>query len=387
MKEDKQMIKILQINSGSENFGGVSGFLYTLFTNIDREQVKFDFLSPELTTYGLRRAEIESMGGNIYELKIIGNVLTRKIKLYTELKKFLKTHNYEIVHVNSGNFFFNLFAGAAIKASGVKIRIVHSHNAGDATAGKLKENIRELLKPLMEKQYTHHMACSVAAEKFMFSKKMCDSKKVKLVHNGINIANYIYKEEARDRLRAELGIENKYVVGHVGRFLKQKNHNFLIDVFDELLKKEPEAVLLLVGTGDLEDEIKEKVRCLGLQGKVKFLGARKDVADLYQAMDVFFLPSLHEGLGIVGLEAQVSGLVIVMSSNVPDEVKIIDRVSFIGLDENMDSWCDALLKGKCVVRGDFSKEMIAAGYSAKEVAAEMLEFYKKAYQFYYCGND
>ena len=179
----KEPIRVLQINSGSRSFGGVSSFLYNVYTNIDREQVQFDFLSPNVTTYGIHREEIEEMGGRIYELGIKGNILTRKTGLYKRLYEFLTQHAYSIVHINSGNFFFNLFAVMAVRKAGVPCRIVHSHNAGDTSRSRIKKAVFEALKPQLERNATTLLACSRKAAGYMFTDRTVREGKVQIVKN------------------------------------------------------------------------------------------------------------------------------------------------------------------------------------------------------------
>ena len=228
----KEPIRVLQINSGSRSFGGVSSFLYNVYTNIDREKLQFDFLSPEVTTYGIHREEIEKSGGRIYELGIKGNILTRKTGLYKRLRQFLAKHRYSIVHINSGNFFFNLFAVMAVRKAGVPCRIVHSHNAGDTNRSRIKKAAFEALKPQLEKNATLLLACSRKAASYMFTDQTVREGRVQIVKNGINAERFRFDPEIRKTVRQELGLQDKFVVGHVGRFYKQKNHVFLIRIFE-----------------------------------------------------------------------------------------------------------------------------------------------------------
>lgn len=336
MNRKEKSIRILEINAGSKNFGGVSSFLYNIYMHIDRSKVQFDFLSPNETTYAIHQEEIEQCGGRIYELKVKGNIITRKLKLYSGLRKFLKEKEYKIVHVHSGDFIFNLIVVLAAKKECVPVRIVHSHNAGDTYDSKIREMIVSILKPCLEKKATHLMACSRKAAQYMFSPS--GASQAEIIPNGIDVERFRFDPIVREEMRASLGIQGKFVVGHVGRFQKQKNHAFLIDIFNEVLKIEPEAVLLLFGTGTLQEEIEKKVDHLGIRECVKFMGVRTDIEKMYQAMDVFLLPSFHEGLPVTGIEVQASGLPMILSDTITDEVKIVDSVEFVSLSCSAAEW-------------------------------------------------
>ena len=359
----KEPIRVLQINSGSRSFGGVSSFLYNVYTNIDREQVQFDFLSPNVTTYGIHREEIEEMGGRIYELGIKGNILTRKTGLYKRLYEFLTQHAYSVVHINSGNFFFNLFAVMAVRKAGVPCRIVHSHNAGDTNRSRIKKAAFEALKPQLEKNATLLLACSRKAASYMFTDQTVREGRVQIVKNGINAERFRFDPEIRKTVRQELGLQDKFVVGHVGRFYKQKNHVFLIRIFEKIHEKEPESVLLLFGKGDLETEVRGLVNELGMAPYVRFMGEVPDIERMYQAMDVFVMPSFHEGLPVSCVEIQAAGVPCVLSDAITEEIKIADSLQFLSLSDSPEIWAKAALsmKGHRDLNG--YENVIRSGYA------------------------
>ncbi len=376
----KEPIRVLQINSGSRSFGGVSSFLYNVYTNIDREQVQFDFLSPNVTTYGIHREEIEEMGGRIYELGIKGNILTRKTGLYKRLYEFLTQHAYSVVHINSGNFFFNLFAVMAVRKAGVPCRIVHSHNAGDTNRSRIKKAAFEALKPQLEKNATLLLACSRKAASYMFTDQTVREGRVQIVKNGINAERFRFDPEIRKTVRQELGLQDKFVVGHVGRFYKQKNHVFLIRIFEKIHEKEPESVLLLFGKGDLETEVRGLVNELGMAPYVRFMGEVPDIERMYQAMDVFVMPSFHEGLPVSCVEIQAAGVPCVLSDAITEEIKIADSLQFLSLSDSPEIWAKAALsmKGHRDLNG--YENVIRSGYAIRDVADGMLKMYKEMYQ-------
>ena len=342
--------------------------------------MQFDFLSPNVTTYGIHREEIEEMGGRIYELGIKGNILTRKTGLYKRLYEFLTQHAYSVVHINSGNFFFNLFAVMAVRKAGVPCRIVHSHNAGDTNRSRIKKAAFEALKPQLEKNATLLLACSRKAASYMFTDQTVREGRVQIVKNGINAERFRFDPEIRKTVRQELGLQDKFVVGHVGRFYKQKNHVFLIRIFEKIHEKEPESVLLLFGKGDLETEVRGLVNELGMAPYVRFMGEVPDIERMYQAMDVFVMPSFHEGLPVSCVEIQAAGVPCVLSDAITEEIKIADSLQFLSLSDSPEIWAKAALsmKGHRDLNG--YENVIRSGYAIRDVADGMLKMYKEMYQ-------
>lgn len=376
MAVTREPVRVLQIISGNKYLGGISQLLYNLYSHIDRDRVQFDFLYPYFATNGAYKDSIEAMGGHVFQLGIGGGKLSRKAKLYPGIKRFLKAHPYEIVHVNSGNFFFNLVATRAAKDAGVKNIIVHSHNTGDPGESSLKKTAIRLMKPLLERQLTARCACSMDAARFMFTEKAVEEGGVTVVRNGLEIGRFCYDPEARAAVRRELNIEGKRAVGHVGRFFPQKNQAYLIRVFARLAERDPDAVLLMLGDGEDMEAIRAQARALGVEDRAFFLGTRTDVERYYQAFDAFAFPSAWEGLGMVLVEAQISGLRCVASTRVPREADATGDVTFIDLgDENIDRWAEAVGAAMHGERRSREVEVAAAGYDIDAVAAQMANRY------------
>ena len=211
----------------------------------------------------------------------------------------------------------------------------------------------------------------------MKSRKYWKEGKVSVLKNAIDIKNFCFSEETRKKYRQELGIDDQLLIGHVGRFQTQKNHDFLVDIFYEISKKDSSAKLLLVGEGPLQEKIKDKVAGLGITDCVIFAGVRDDVANLMQAMDVFLFPSLFEGLGIVLVEAQAAGLPCVASKTViPEEVRLTEEFEFIDLEESAQVWAERVLGIKGTEnRLDGQDKVLKAGYDIKTSAKELETFY------------
>lgn len=362
-----EKIKVLHINAGSGIFGGVSKICLDWYRNIDREKIQFDFLTPNRTTFSTYEDEINSYGGTVYELGINASSSIGKLKLWFALREFFKTHKYDVVHVNSGVLFFNCVVVSAAKTFTNATVFCHSHNNGGRS--KSKEKFAWILKDSLTKKADRLMAVSDSAAAYMFAEKM--AKDVIIINNGIDVAKFNYNEQIRKKLRDQLHFDDKYIIGHVGRFTEQKNHEFLIRLFQSIHQDYPNTILLLVGTGPLEEQERRLVSELNLENSVYFCGVREDVNDLYQIMDVFVLPSIFEGLGIVNIEAQTSGLKCVVSDAVPHSVNITGNVTFLSLNDEYKTWEHELMTS-LDKRLDQSYKVIAAGYDIKQ-SAKILE--------------
>lgn len=311
--------------------GGVEAVIMNYYRHIDRNKIQFDFICDEDSTC-IPREEIESLGG-----KVIICPPYQKLNKYIKfLKRLFKENNYKIVHSNINTL--SVFPLYAAKKAGVPIRIAHSHSTSNKVEWK-KNIVKSILKPFSTKYANCFFACTEHAARYQFGNKMYDSGEVTIINNAIDLDKFKYNEKIRKEIRKELQIkDNVVVIGHIGRFIPQKNHTFLIDVFNEYHKKEPNSVLLLIGQGPLVNDIKNKVDSLKLNDSVKFLGQKSNINDMYQAMDAFILPSLYEGLGMVLIEAQVNGLPCYASTEVPMVAKVTDKINFIGLKEPIKIW-------------------------------------------------
>lgn len=367
-------IKVLQINAGSNNFGGVSAIVLNIYRNIDKSKVQFDFLTPNKTTYAMYRDEIKALGGRIFEFGINSKTFPGKLKLAKKLKEFLSENKYDIIHINSGALLFNcIVAKACKKYSNAKI-FVHSHNNGGRNG--FKELICMPLKKSLVKHSDLLLACSASSAEYMFPK--ANAGEAVIVNNGIDAKKFAYNESVRKKIREEYGLSDNFVIGNIGRFMPQKNHEFIIDIFAEIFEKRKDARLMLVGQGELEESIKEKVNRLGLTDSVLFMGQRNDIDKLCQAMDVFFLPSLFEGFGIVNLEAQAAGLVCVTSDGVPNDADAAGNMKRLSLKLPHDKWIDSLLNIDTSKRTDLSDKIISAGFDIKETGKLMQKLYEGA---------
>ena len=322
------MIRILQIGM-SCNPGGVENFVMNLYRNIDRNQIQFDFLIDHNSPKIAYEDEIKKLGGRIYrEYYRRKEIFTKNRK---SIKQFLNEHP-EItgvhMHANTLNPMFQVLKYA--KKKGLKIRIVHAHNSGYMKKMKLKDKIYEIYaRNRLKSVTTDLLACSSEAGKWMFKKN-----NFIVINNAIDVSKFRYNENKRKEIRKKFEInEKQLVIGHIGRMNYQKNPIFLVEILKEIVKKEPNAILLYIGTGEMECEIKNKICEYNLEHNVVLLGSVEDTSSYFNAMDIFLLPSLFEGLGIVLLEAQANGLVCYTSNNVPEIVNIYNSVHYIELEK------------------------------------------------------
>ena len=345
--------------------GGLETMIMNYYRNIDRSKVQFDFLTHRQERWDYDD-EIEKLGGKIYRLPRLNPFSPSYLKA---LDGFFKEHKeYKIVHCHQ-----DCLSGIPLKyakKNGVPFTIAHSHNANQDK--NLKYLVKLIAKNNISKYSDHLFACGKEAGEWMFK-----TSDFEILNNAIDTKRYIYNEEKSLEMKEKLGVTDKFVIGHVGRFRFQKNHSFIIDIFKEVCKKEPNSTLLLVGDGPLEEEIKKKVDDLGLLDKVKFLGARDDVNDLMQAMDVFILPSLFEGFPLTMIETQASGLNCIISDKVPKECIVTKNVKSISLEKSPKYWANEIIKSKNKERKNLYNEIQDAKFDIKSNAIGLQEFYLK----------
>ena len=360
------MIRVLQVVPNMHR-AGLETLIMNIYRNIDRTKVQFDFLVHYISRFDYDD-EIEELGGKIYRFGVRED--NDIIKYLKDLKNFFEMHpEYTIIHGHMESFGF-LYSRAAKKA-GVPTIIAHSHNA------LIEPTLKGHIKYIMNKPWKHYanvlFACSEKAGKFMFG----DSEFI-VINNGVCCEDFVFNENTRAKYRSNMGLDGKIVIGHIGRFEHQKNHRFLVDVFAEYEKKHKNAVLLLIGEGHLFDEVKNKVHSLNLDNKVRFLGVRSDTSDLYQAMDIFILPSLFEGLPVVGIEAQSAGLPLLTADTVTRELCVTDYVEMLPLNATLDIWTnkiDNMIEKK--KRRNTLNEMNRAGFNIRKTADFLQNFYLK----------
>lgn len=363
--ENKEPIRVAQI-IGKWLGGGVEAVVMNYYRYIDKSKIQFDFICDEDST-NIPYEEIEKLGGKVILIPPYQKVL----KYHKELKRVLKEGKYKIVHSHINTLsVFSLFAA---KCAGVPVRIAHSHSTTNKKEKK-KNLIKQVLRPFSKLFATDYMCCSELAGRWLFGNKEFDKGNVYILNNAIDLDKFKYDEKIRKEKRKELGIkDDTLVIGHVGRFVEQKNHRFLIDIFNEVHKQHENSILLLAGQGPLMEEMKEKVKTLGIEASVKFLGQRNDINELYQAFDVFCLPSLYEGLPVVGVEAQATGLLCVFSDYMTKETKVLNTTEFLSLKQKTIEWANCIIEAKKKFKRKNKREEIANNNFDISVEANKLE--------------
>ena len=351
-------IHVLQFsitNSG----GGVTQYVLNNWRYIDHSIFQFDFVT--FSPYLDFEEQLLAEGCQVFHVKNRAEDNLDEFK--KEIRSILK-NGYDVIHLHT-SFWKSLHMEELAKEAQIPRVIIHAHNSGVFDDDKREEKARchELIKSQINTNIaTDFWACSWKAAEFLYGKQI-PKDKIKIMNNAIDLDSFKYDEVTRNRYRAELGLENCFVIGHVGRFSYQKNHKFLIDVFNKVSKERKDARLMLIGKGPLESEIEKQVRSYGIADKVLFLGKRNDVNALYNAMDVFCFPSHFEGLGMVLIEAQANGLCCLGSNNIPEEAIIHNCMQLLPLE--IKQWRDKLKTNGGWQRKDVETLLRQKGYDIK----------------------
>lgn len=324
-------IRIAQVIGKAVN-GGTESLWINYYKHINRDAIQFDFLV-ESESELISRESIEKIGGKVVIIPSYKN----PFKYMSSLRKIFKDNKYDIVHSNMNSL--SVFTLRAAKKAGIKIRIAHSHSSSNKKEF-LKNIIKNILKPFSKKYATHYFACSKDAAIWLFGKKTYDANKITIINNALDLNRFYFDVAKRKEFRKKNNIDDKFVVGNIGRLMPQKNQLFLIDIYNSFLKNCENSMLLLVGDGPLKEDILKKINSYGIGDKVLLLSAMKNIEDLYQTMDCFVFPSIYEGLGMTLVEAQVSGLEYIASDNIPNEAFITSNGIKLPLDKKM--WINEL---------------------------------------------
>lgn len=355
---------------GKLSAGGVESVIYAYYRHIDHSRFQFDFYI-DADSSCRPNQELIGMGARYFSVP----PYQRLPQYISKLTRCFRENHYQIVHSSLNTLsVFSLFAAWR---AGVPVRICHNHSAGTGRGEAAKNLMKYALRPFAKVFATDYCACSQHAGEWMFGKRAMQRGKVTIFNNAIDVERFRFDLRVRTAVRRELGLEGKFVVGHVGRFCPAKNHSFLLDVFNEVRARHRDAVLLLAGDGELAEAARTKVHRLGLDAGVRFLGVRHDVDRLYQAMDVFVLPSLYEGLGVVNIEAQASGLLCVVSDRVPKEAAVTENVRFLSLDASAAQWADIILGCAGYKRMDMSGQLQSRGFDINIGSKNLQNFYAR----------
>ena len=327
------MIRILHVVSKLSINSGVMNVIMNYYRYIDRTKIQFDFLYFEERMPDFKK-EIENFGGKVYFVHKPS--LKRCINIYKEFNSFFELNAAKYTAVHLHEVYLVHFIKHFCKKYNIKHLITHAHTTkySDNPKNALRNRIMCLG---LNDVATDLFACSKAAGEFYYGKEAVDSGKVKIIPNAINLENYKFNEAIRNKIRKELNIEDKFVVGHIGRMAPPKNQKFLLKIFSEVKKEKNNAILLMIGDGPLKSEIEKEIDNLNIRDSVILLGVRNDVPELLMAMDVFVLPSLYEGLPVVCVEAQATGLRCILSDRITEEVDC-GNCEFITLKNSVAIW-------------------------------------------------
>lgn len=364
-------VRILQFGM-TDNPGGVESFIMNYYRNLNKNDIQFDFISMyDEVAY---EKEIEQLGGNIHK---VSHFRKNVFKYVYELIKIVQYNNYQIVHVNMLSKA-NIIPLLICKILKVKCIIAHSHNAS-IPPGRLRKIMDRINSLFISKLFTHALACSEKAAKWMFG----EEEEVKIIHNAIDLNLYSYDVGKRCSKRKELGVDEKFVLGHIGRFSYQKNHDFLLDLFYAYYQINNNAVLLLIGDGEEKKRILQRATELGIIDSIMFLGIREDIDELLQAIDLFLLPSHFEGLPLVLIEAQAAGLPCIVSDKVSTESEITNIIKFLSIDNALDKWINQVeIFRELKERKKLDESIKSNGYSILTEAKKLEDFYLELYKMY-----
>lgn len=373
----RKKIKVLQV--APLGAGGVTSLILNIAEKIDNEKVQFDYLTfYDRKEFNEDRAK--ALGGKKYVVPIdhYKNPLIRSLFKFFYAIKVIHSSEADIIHIN-GSKPYDVLVGVSAKLAGVNTVFFHSHNSSMDNENGIKKIIMDLFKKLIPIISDYNLACSDLAAQFMFPSQILKEKKFTVIKNAIDVEKYRFSEEVRSEYRKKLNVENNLVIGHIGRFMPQKNHKFLIDIFSEIYKKRSDAILILIGNGELFDNVKQYVEKKQLSKVVRFYGTTNEVPQILQAMNCFLFPSFFEGLPVVGVEVQASGLPFVLTDTITKEVNFSDLVNYLSLEDEPEKWADCVIKCSELKRNrsEYPEIVKKAGFDISEETKKLTSLYEK----------
>lgn len=351
--------------------GGVESVVMNYYRQIDHKKVQFDFIIDNDSTT-VPEKEINYLGGRVFRVAPYQHLH----RYQKDLKKIFKNNHYNIVHSHLNTL--SVFPLKVAKECGIPIRIAHNHST--SAPGERKKNLLKNIFRKFSKIYpTHYMSPTYDTGKWLFGKKVADNE-LFVIKDAISIEKFKFNKNVRKVYREKLGFNNlDFVIGNIGRLVWQKNQSFVLEVFKRVSKQMPAAKLLIIGQGPLKKDLQNKVKKLNLEKKVLFLEYEKNIEDLYQVMDCFLLPSFYEGLGMVGIEAQASGINTICSDRVPTEVGFSTLCTFISLDSGPNVWAEKIMniknKNNFIKRPFYYEKLVNSGYDIKTAAVKLTNIY------------
>ncbi|MBQ8074375.1 MAG: glycosyltransferase family 1 protein [Oscillospiraceae bacterium] len=374
------MLRVLHSVSNMAR-AGIETMLMNYYREIDRSRIQFDFLANKPVP-GEYDEEIRSMGGRVFVSPGLNPLYYPR---YRQYMANLLHDNPDIKIIHAHNEAMGYYALQSAKNAGIKVRIAHAHNT--QIIRDYKYPLKLICKQLLPGAATDYWSCGRDAGIYYYGEERWNASGF-IMRNAIDVSKFAFRPEVRERLRQDYGLGNCFVVGHVGRFNMQKNHSRLLDVFSEIVTAVPNSRLVLIGVGELEQVVKEKAQSMGIQDKTLFLGQMADVSEWYQGMDCFVMPSLFEGLPVVGIEAQAAGLQCFFSDRVTDEILLSPGARRIPLQAENAEWAREIITarqsetdrtlGMSIVR--------EAGYDIYEEARKLQEIYLEMADHAYFGS-
>jgi len=359
-----EKIRVLHIVGKMER-GGLETMIMNFYRNINKSKVQFDFIVHG-EEKGFFDDEILKMGGKIYHVRKKSDSFLGNLK---DIYNVIYNNQYKIVHVHQDAM--SMFALREAKRAGVSIRIAHAHSTSmpPSLLGKI---IYPYALKRTNKYATHKFACSEASAKYLFNR---NTSNVVIFKNAINTQRFTFIPEEYQSVREKYNLNGNFVIGHIANFLYPKNHDFVIEIFKELLKKRTNSKLLLCGSGQLLEQYKNKVIESDLQENIIFMGNIDNVNEIMQGLDAFILPSLYEGFPVVLVEAQCEGLPCFVSNVITKETKITDNIHYLSLNAGPEKWSDEILKVVSSNRKDFSDEIYKSGFDILDVSKKLEDVY------------
>ncbi|MBQ8063573.1 MAG: glycosyltransferase [Clostridia bacterium] len=369
------MKRVLEVNVDDMGFGGV----YSLVRNVilaKGPEVALDIACIEPFEQRAHIEELKQYGCEVHYVGYVGNKIKKQFVVIRTLRDLLKAGDYDAVHIHGDVAYKLLVYSVASRLAGVKTIILHSHASGtDGSHRGLKEVLHKASRRFLKWTGTDFVSCSDLASDWMFPNVR--RNKITVIHNGVDLDRFRFDPAARAAMREEWDLEDSFVLGHVGRFEYQKNHEYLVKVFAEVKQQVPSAKLFLVGEGSLREETRQKVRALGLEQDVLFAGLSNEVPKLLSGFDVFVLPSHFEGLPIVGVEAQAAGLPVVFADTITKEAKLTEAVTYLPIgEEDLPAWAKAVSTAADLSRQDPYESLKAQHFSLDDTVAEFLALYQ-----------
>lgn len=365
------MIKIAVIG-GPVHSGGKKNLIMEYFRHMDKTKIEMHIICND-DSEAVPKEEIEALGGKVFLVPSFRNLSGHTKCLY----EIFKRERYDVVHAY--NSTMNLFPMYAAKKAGVKVRI--SESLSMAAKGEFKTYIKYMLKPFASMYANYFMSCGEDCGIFQFGKKAFDDGKIAIFKTAINTEFNAYNAELRNETRKKFGWEDKVVYGFIGRFEPQKNPLFLIDVMGQIIKRQANAQFVIIGAGGLEQKMKVRIKENGIEKAMAWLGRREDIQQFYNAFDAFLLPSIYEGLPVVGLESQSAGLPMFFSTAITPEASACELGHFFPLQDGASAWAEKVIEEtmkNMPIRRSHAKEVADAGFDSHTEANRMLQYYLNA---------